>query len=375
MRRLASVFFCCVLFGEGPFSSLSFEQVLTEAAKEHRIVLIDFYTTWCGPCKQLDQTTWKDKDVLSILGQKTIALKIDAEKEIALSKKYGINAYPTILLLKSDGSVLDRMVGYQAPGPFITSFQSSLAGKNSLLRAQEAVAEAQEGELKGQIDARYKLARILAQQGTDGEALNEFLWLYDVGMKQGIGMAGVRLSFLLSDIQKLGAHYPAALEALRQRRDVAKEGFLASPVDRERAMELVSLNSHLNAKQASMDIYDQLPAGSPGRMNLGNCVWEELVAQQRYVEAAELRPLKAFYTKYDLMESMINNGKNDIERQLARGAYLGNSALEIEALAGAGNLEDASGLLKKCISLDATPATRSLLLKHLERAGHSELLH
>jgi hypothetical protein len=249
-----------------------------------------------------------------------------------------------------------------------------LAGKNSLIRAQEAVAEAQKGEMKVQVDARYKLARIQAQQGIYAEALNEFLWLYDAGMRQVTGMSGVRLSFLLSDIQKLGKPYPPAFEALRLRRDTAKAAFLASPSNRESAQELVSLNGYLNAKQSSMDLYDQLPPGSPGRMNLGSCVWDELVAQRRYAEAADLTPLKAFYAKHDTLESMIKTAKTDMERQALRGIYLKNSGLEIEALAGSGNLEDATVLVKKIMSLDDASETRSLLRKHLERAGHPELL-
>src|ERR1044071_6959278 len=81
-----------------PFRALSFDAACEAAAAEHRIVFIDFFTTWCGPCKELDRTTWNDPAVAKLLGEKSVPLKIDAEKEVALAKRYAIDAYPTLLL-------------------------------------------------------------------------------------------------------------------------------------------------------------------------------------------------------------------------------------------------------------------------------------
>ena len=83
--------FCAVtssLFA-APFSNLSFEAASKQAAQTGKIVLVDFYTTWCGPCKLLDKTTWTDAVVIQLLEQKTVALRIDAEKEACTTKKRG----------------------------------------------------------------------------------------------------------------------------------------------------------------------------------------------------------------------------------------------------------------------------------------------
>src|SRR5438128_1525296 len=81
---------------EEPFAAGSFKQACTLAGKTKRIVLIDFYTTWCGPCKMLDQKTWKDNEVRGWLVKTAVSRKIDAEKERALAARYKIHAYPTI---------------------------------------------------------------------------------------------------------------------------------------------------------------------------------------------------------------------------------------------------------------------------------------
>jgi len=77
----------------------------------------------------LDKTTWTDAKVATLLAEKAVALKIDAEKESTLAEKYDVKAYPTVLILKADGTIVDRLVGYRPPETFISDFNAALAGK------------------------------------------------------------------------------------------------------------------------------------------------------------------------------------------------------------------------------------------------------
>lgn len=96
---------------DGPFHELPFDEALSWAEKAERPVIVDFFTTWCGPCKVLDRTTWKDPDVVRWLTEHTIALKLDAERETELAERYGIRAYPTVLVLDADGTERRRLLG------------------------------------------------------------------------------------------------------------------------------------------------------------------------------------------------------------------------------------------------------------------------
>src|SRR5208283_2288937 len=98
-----------------PFREIAFEAAAKAAASEGKLVFIDFFTTWCGPCKQLDARTWSDPAVGRLVGEKAVALKIDAEKQSDLAVLYRIDAYPTLLLLKADGTEIDRLVGFREP--------------------------------------------------------------------------------------------------------------------------------------------------------------------------------------------------------------------------------------------------------------------
>jgi len=370
---LFSVLRMCAATQDGAFRELPLDRALALASEQKRLVFIDFYTTKCGACQKLDQYTWTDKKVIKLLKEKTIALKIDAGKEVSLRKKYAIQAYPTLLLLKPDGAILDRILGYQPPEDFLASMENSLADKTPLVLAREVVAGTESGDLTSQIDARHQLAQTLAQQNQDPEALKEFLWLYDSGMNRE-GYAQARGSVAI-ELECLAKRYPPAMEALQQRRGTARNRFLNAP-STSSAQDFKSLFSTRDWGLACLEVFDRLPLGSPGRLVLNDWVWDVLVQRRRYVEAAELRPLNAFLVANAGLECGINDLKSDqIAYRANRNFYITLSMREVEALAGVGNLTDARTLLKKVLFMDASVKTRQLLLKHLERAGHPELLN
>lgn len=80
----------------------------TEILKSNQPVVVDFYATWCGPCKMLLPVF---EDVANELGAKYKFAKvnIDEEREIAVS--HNISSIPTILFIKN-GSVVGKETGF-----------------------------------------------------------------------------------------------------------------------------------------------------------------------------------------------------------------------------------------------------------------------
>lgn len=87
--------------------------VKAKAKQENKIIFIDFYTSWCGPCKMLSKNVFPQKTVGDFYNKHFINYKIDAEKGEgpALAQKYGVKAYPTLIFANANGEFLHQGVG------------------------------------------------------------------------------------------------------------------------------------------------------------------------------------------------------------------------------------------------------------------------
>jgi tetratricopeptide (TPR) repeat protein len=102
------------------WSDESYEQILARAKQENKYVFVDFFATWCGPCKRMDEMTFTDAKVEELLNS-MIAADWDAEKDpnVAVAKRYKVSAYPTLLVIGPDGNEVDRHLGFLEPAEFI----------------------------------------------------------------------------------------------------------------------------------------------------------------------------------------------------------------------------------------------------------------
>jgi thioredoxin 1 len=94
-------------------TSPSLDPILEQAKQANKLVFIDFYATWCTPCKVMDKEVFTTKTTADFLNKNFICYKVDGEKgngEI-LKTLYNINAYPTLLFLDQEGNILTRNEG------------------------------------------------------------------------------------------------------------------------------------------------------------------------------------------------------------------------------------------------------------------------
>lgn len=68
------------------------------------IVIVDFYATWCGPCKMLSPVLEEVSDTFKVI-------KVDVDKHEDLAKEFGIMSVPTIMIYK-DGNIEKSLVGF-----------------------------------------------------------------------------------------------------------------------------------------------------------------------------------------------------------------------------------------------------------------------
>lgn len=356
---------------DGPFRALGLEEARQAAKKDgKRVVLVDFYTTWCGPCKKLDQTTWKDSGVLDWLAKEAVALKVDAEKDEPLAAKYRVNAYPTLLLLTPDGAELDRLVGYRDPKAFLDDANAALAGNDSLSRARAKL----EGDGRDNPMLRMSYADELARKGRYEDALSEYLWCFDHGLEHRRAFQGVRVSFLPGAIVRLAKEHPPALDELRKRRDAAWSAIEAGKADFDAAMGFTALNENLGESGQTLEAYDRIK-GDPGadarvRAYLFDQSLAPLLKARRYGDvlagvdaAAKVRELIARHEKNKAVFPDDAGLRAFMKRQVCL-----DSARYYEAMVGSGDhagVAQVATMLADFNAADAYPT----LIEAAKRAG------
>jgi len=95
------------------FSDSISKDIYEKAKQTNKLIFVDAYATWCGPCKWLAKTVFTNDTVADFFNSNFINLSIDAEKEVNLefAKKHEIRAYPTLLFLDADENIIHISVG------------------------------------------------------------------------------------------------------------------------------------------------------------------------------------------------------------------------------------------------------------------------
>ena len=103
------------------FVEPNWAKALQEAKKQKKMIFIDAYTTWCGPCRMLKQNTFPDKAAGEFFNKHFINIALDMEKGdgIAFGEKYQIRAYPTLLIMDADLKSTSIAEGYMNPAQLI----------------------------------------------------------------------------------------------------------------------------------------------------------------------------------------------------------------------------------------------------------------
>lgn len=130
-----------------------FQQAVVKAKSTGKLIFLDCYTSWCGPCKKMARDIFPQEKVGSFMNPKYVCIKIDMEKGEGpeLAKKLQVSAFPTFIIFNSAGQELGRFLGGCEADDFIAK-----------------VTKASEDNSSADMDKRF----------ADGERSEAFLWEY-----------------------------------------------------------------------------------------------------------------------------------------------------------------------------------------------------
>ena len=113
-----------VKFEEGTFA-----EALALAKKENKLVFMDCYTAWCGPCKILAKKIFPIKEIGDFFNAHFVNIQMDMEKGEGkeLAKRYDVKAYPTLLIVDTDGNLVHRVTGVRPPQQLLEQMERGLS--------------------------------------------------------------------------------------------------------------------------------------------------------------------------------------------------------------------------------------------------------
>lgn len=140
----------------------SWEDALAEAKRQDKLIFIDAYTVWCGPCKYMAASIFPDARVGDFFNQNFISVKLDMEKEESetFRAKHRVTAYPTFFFVNGNDEEVHTMRGAMQADQLIQHGQQAIAKMDPI----ETYAAAYEAGDRG-ADFIYKYTRALIRNG------------------------------------------------------------------------------------------------------------------------------------------------------------------------------------------------------------------
>lgn len=127
--------------------SISFEhdispQVMARAKEQNKLVFVDCYTVWCGPCQQMAKTVFTQDSVADFFNASFVNVKLDMEKEGKdKAARYQVEAYPSFLLLDGDGNLVYKFIGGMLSNEFMAKIREGIHPENKVAVYNRMYAE------------------------------------------------------------------------------------------------------------------------------------------------------------------------------------------------------------------------------------------
>ena len=181
MKRLILIFSIALLLSSNAyaqdgikFDKGTWKELLAKAKEEDKLIFVDAYAAWCGPCKKMSRDVFTQKEVGDFFNAQFVNAKIDMEKGEGpeLARGFGIMAYPTLLFVNEGGEVVHRSVGYHTTDLMLELVASALDPNRNMGSIE---AKYENGDRSPELLHSLAITRLDAMNGNYVKVAEEYL--------------------------------------------------------------------------------------------------------------------------------------------------------------------------------------------------------
>jgi thioredoxin-related protein len=109
------------------------KEAIKKAGAEGKLSFVEFYASWCGPCKWMERTTLSNPEVSSYINENYVAVKVNIDDfdGYAWKQQYDVEVLPTILIFNSKGTLVERIEETVGPTKLIKVLKNHNSAYNT----------------------------------------------------------------------------------------------------------------------------------------------------------------------------------------------------------------------------------------------------
>jgi len=121
------------------FFTGSYQDLLQEAKRLMKPIILDFSTPRCTPCRKMERDTYSNELIASVISLKYFAYKVDNAtiEALEIADKYKVSQFPTTLFLDYNGNALGRLKGFYPPEYFIKMLEMNQNKTGSIFEKEK----------------------------------------------------------------------------------------------------------------------------------------------------------------------------------------------------------------------------------------------